>query len=60
MAAARAGMSGDMLPNGNALENNANGKVSAISQKLTTVLQSQAPSGNGAIYHALMNGKRIN
>jgi hypothetical protein len=59
MAAAKAGMQGDMLPNGPALENAANAKASPLMNALGDKLKSLGPAGNAPILTALINGTRV-
>jgi hypothetical protein len=59
MAAAKAGMQGDMLPNGPELENAANAKASPLMNALGDKLKSLGPAGNAPILTALINGTRV-
>lgn len=59
-ASARRGISNDFLPNGDALENAANARVSPLVAALGEELQALAPTGNATILNALLNGTRVN
>lgn len=58
-AAARRGISNDFLPDGDALENAANARVSPLVAALGEQLQGLAPTGNTVILNALLNGTRV-
>ncbi len=60
LASARRGISNGFLPNGDALENAANARVSPLVTALGEQLQALAPTGNATILNALLNGTRVN
>lgn len=59
LAEARAGMEGDMLPNGFDLENAANARAFPLMSALGDTLQSLGPTGNAPILNALITGTRL-
>lgn len=59
MAKAGAGMSGDMLPDGDELENAANARAFPLMSALGDTLQRLGPTGNAPILNALINGERL-
>lgn len=60
MAAARADSGeDDVPPNGERIARDANAQAGAVRSRLETLLTAQAPSGNNAIFTALLNGKPV-
>ena len=59
MREAKRGIKDDFLPGGYELEQKYNGMMRPHVQQLESVVQSEAPSANNAVFMALLNGQRI-